>query len=28
VARRYLARIQMQVDRGGNPEEPLSYYLR
>ena len=26
VARRYLARIQMQVDRGGTPEEPLSYY--
>jgi len=28
VARRYLARIQMQVDRGGKPEEPLSYYVR
>ena len=26
VARRYLARIQLQVDRGGQPEEPLSYY--
>ena len=28
VARRYLARIQLQVDRGGELEEPLSYYLR
>ncbi|WP_170951752.1 Nif11-like leader peptide family natural product precursor [Synechococcus sp. GEYO] len=28
VARRYLARIQLQVDRGGKPEEPLSYYRR
>ncbi len=26
VARRYLARIQLQVDRGGQPEQPLSYY--
>ncbi len=26
VARRYLARIQIQVDRVGTPEEPLSYY--
>ena len=28
VARRYLARIQLQIDRGGQPEEPLSYYRR
>ena len=28
VARRYLARIQLQVDWGGKPEEPLSYYRR
>ena len=28
VARRYLARIQLQVDRGGKPEPPLSYYRR
>ena len=27
VARRYMARIQLQVDRGGKPEQPLSYYL-
>ena len=26
VARRYLARIQLQVDRGGKPDQPLSYY--
>ena len=28
VAQRYLARIQLQIDRGGKPEEPLSYYRR
>ena len=27
VARRYLARIQLQIDRGGVPETPISYYL-
>ena len=26
VARRYMARIQLQVDRGGEPEAPISYY--
>ena len=26
VARRYLARIQLQVDWGGKPDQPLSYY--
>ena len=26
VARRYLARIQLQVDRGGEPEAPINYY--
>ena len=26
VARRYMARIQLQVDRGGKPEEPIDYY--
>ena len=26
VARRYLARIQLQVDRGGKPEKPINYY--
>jgi hypothetical protein len=26
VARRYMARIQLQVDRGGKPEAPISYY--
>ena len=28
VARRYMARIQLQVERDGQPEEPLSYYRR
>jgi len=28
VARRYMARIQLQIDRGGEPEEPLNYYRR
>ncbi len=28
VARRYMARIQLQVDRGGKPEAPISYYRR
>jgi hypothetical protein len=28
VARRYMARIQIQIDRGGKPEEPLNYYLK
>ena len=26
VARRYLARIQLQIDRGGEPEAPIHYY--
>ena len=26
VARRYLARIQLQVDSGGEPESPINYY--
>ena len=26
VARRYLSRIQLQVDRGGEPEAPINYY--
>ena len=27
VASRYLSRIQLQIDRGGVPETPISYYL-
>ena len=28
VARRYMARIQLQVERGGEPDPPITYYRR